>query len=111
MSRRSWRQPAAYAMILTGILVLRSVVDAPPINVINAMLQVGFVAAAMMWGGSAAGVAAVLFSLGIDFFFIDPVFALGVHDSRGLVKLTLSCALALGFGITASRIFRNVGSV
>jgi hypothetical protein len=102
---RRWRQPAAYAMILTGILVLRSVVDAPPFNVINALLQVGFVAAALMWGGRAAGAAAFLFSLGIDFFFIDPLFALGVHDSLGLVKFTLSCALALGFGITASRIF------
>jgi hypothetical protein len=80
----------------------------PPYNVMNTILQVCFLGAAMTWGGITAAIAAFLFVLGIDFFLIDPVFALGVNDWRGLVELSLGSALALGAGITVSRIFPSL---
>ena len=81
----------------------RNFVDAPPFNVMNMVLQVCLLGTAMMWGGVTATIAAFLFILGVDFFLIDPLFALGVHDWRELAELTFGSALGLGFGITASR--------
>jgi hypothetical protein len=108
MSRRFRLYPAAFVILFAAIVVLRNLVDAQPYNVMNTILQVCFLGAAMTWGGMTAAIAAFLFVLGIDFFLIDPVFALGVNDWRGLFELSIGSALALGFGITAGRIFPSL---
>jgi hypothetical protein len=58
-----------------------------------------------MWGGRIAAIASFLFVAGIDYLFIGPPFTLGIDDWRGLIELALGTVLAMGFGITVSRVF------
>jgi glycosyltransferase involved in cell wall biosynthesis len=102
---RGFRLYPGAVILIAATAILRNFVDAPPFNVMNSIVQVCVLGAAMMLGGVTATIAAFLFILGVDFFLIDPVFALGVNDWRGLVELSIGSALALGFGITAARIF------
>jgi K+-sensing histidine kinase KdpD len=103
--RRSQLRPVAYLMLCAAIVVLRHFVDTPPFDEINSLLQICIIGAAMMWGGAIAAITAFLFVVGIDFFLPNPLFTLGIHDWRGLIELAFGSVLALGCGISASRIF------
>jgi hypothetical protein len=108
LSSRFRLYPAAFVILFAAIMVLRDSVDAPPFNVLNTIIEAGVLSAAMKWGGMTAAITSLLFVIGVDFFLVDPVLALGVNDWKGLAELTFASALALGLGVTASRMFPSL---
>jgi hypothetical protein len=106
--RRSQLNLVAYFMLCAATVVLRHFADAPPFDEMNSLLQICLLGAAMMLGGVIAAIAAFLLVVGLDFFLIDPVFSLGIKDWRGLIELAFGSVLALGFGISASRVFPSL---
>jgi K+-sensing histidine kinase KdpD len=108
LSSRFRLYPAAFVILFAAIMVLRNSVDAPPFNVLNTIIEACVLSAAMKWGGMTAAITSLLFVIGVDFFLVDPVLALGVNDWRELIELTFASAFALGLGVTASRIFPSL---
>ena len=109
-SRPAEVRPVAYLLLCAAIVTLRNFVDTPPFDAVNSLLQISLVGAAMMWEGVIAATAVLLFVVGFDFFFIDPVFAIGTHDWRGLIQLAFGLVVAVGFAIKTSEMLRTRSS-
>ena len=109
-SRPAEVRPVAYLLLCAAIVTLRNFVDTPPFDAVNSLLQISLVGAAMMWEGVIAATAVLLFVVGFDFFFIDPVFAIGTHDWRGLIQLAFGLVVAVGLAIKTSEMLRTRSS-
>ena len=109
-SRPAEVRPVAYLLLCAAIATMRNFVDTPPFDAINSLLQISLAGAAMMWEGVIAATVVLLFVVGFDFFFIDPVFALGTHDWRGLIQLAFGLVVAVGFAIKTSEMLRTRSS-
>ncbi len=107
ISRSAEVHPVAYLLLCAAIVTLRNFVDAPPFDEVNSLVQISLVGAAMMWEGVIAAIAVLLFVVGLDFFLIEPVFAIGTHDWRGLFELTFGLVVAVGFAIKTSEMLRS----
>ena len=109
-SRPAEVRPVAYLLLCAAIVTLRNFVDTPPFDAVNGLFQISLVGAAMMWEGVIAATAVLLFVVGFDFFFIDPVFAIGTHDWRGLIQLAFGLVVAVGLAIKTSEMLRTRSS-
>ncbi len=109
-SRPAEVRPVAYLLLCAAIATMRNFVDTPPFDAINSLLQISLAGAAMMWEGVFAATVVLLFVVGFDFFLIDPVFALGTHDWRGLIQLAFGLVVAVGFAIKTSEMLRTRSS-
>jgi adenylylsulfate kinase len=103
ISARSAVHALVYLLLCSAVLILRHSVDAQPFEIVNSMLQIGFLGAAMLYGGAVGAICAFFFVEGFEFFLVEPVFTLGAQNWDAVIEFAFGSLIAAGFGIAAGR--------
>lgn len=92
-------RPIAYLLLCMVVFGLRSAVDSSPFNAVNSFLLISLLGATMTCRGTSVSILTLLIIIGFEFFLIDPVFTLGVHDWWAMLQLAAGSIVAACLGV------------
>ena len=88
------------------MVVLRLYVDLSSYKIAVSLITVGLQVFALKHGGILALVASTAGILGADFFFVEPVFQIGVQDWKGVIEIGLFGFIGTGLSVFAAHSFK-----
>jgi K+-sensing histidine kinase KdpD len=94
------------ALLCVGMVLLRLYVDESLCKIAVSLITLGLLAFAKKKGGTLAVLVSTAGILGADFFFVAPVFQLGVQDWKGVVEIGLLGSVGTGLSIFAAHLLK-----